>query len=123
MATKKKTTKKTTKKKTTRKTARKSTTKKFSIQPLSNRVLVKRLEEELQTTAGGIIVPDTAKEKPQRGKVMAVGPGRMTDDGKRIDVDVTVGDEVLFGKWSGSEITIDGEEYLFMKDDDILAIL
>jgi len=97
--------------------------KKLNIKPLANRVLVKRLEEELQKTAGGIIVPDTAKEKPQRGKVMAVGPGRLTDDGKRIAVDVKVGDEVLFGKWSGSEITIDGEEYLFMKDDDILAVL
>ncbi len=111
-----------TKKKTSSKKS-KSKAKKFSIQPLQNRVLVKRLEEELQKTAGGIIVPDTAKEKPQRGKVMAVGPGRMTDDGKRIDVEVSVGDEVLFGKWSGSEITVDGEEYLFMKDDDILAIL
>ncbi len=97
--------------------------KKLNIKPLSNRVLVKRLEEELQTTAGGIIVPDTAKEKPQRGKVVATGPGRVTDEGKRIDVDVAVGDEVLFGKWSGSEITVDGEEYLFMKDEDILAIL
>lgn len=113
-----------TKKKTSSKKSKsKSKAKKFSIQPLQNRVLVKRLEEELQKTAGGIIVPDTAKEKPQRGKVMAVGPGRMTDDGKRIDVEVSVGDEVLFGKWSGSEITVDGEEYLFMKDDDILAIL
>jgi len=97
--------------------------KKMSIKPLSNRVLVKRLEEEVQTTAGGIIVPDSAKEKPQRGKIVAKGPGRMTDEGKRIEMDVKVGDEVLFGKWSGSEITIDGEEYLFMKDDDILAVL
>jgi chaperonin GroES len=97
--------------------------KKLSIKPLANRVLVKRLEDEVQTTAGGIIVPDTAKEKPQRGKVVAVGPGRLTDDGKRIAVDVKAGDEILFGKWSGSEITIDGEEYLFMKDDDILAVL
>ncbi len=97
--------------------------KKISVKPLSNRVLVKRLEEELQTTAGGIIVPDSAKEKPQRGMIVATGPGRMTDDGKRIDMDVKKGDEVLFGKWSGSEITVDGEEYLFMKDDDILAIL
>jgi chaperonin GroES len=97
--------------------------KKLSIKPLANRVLVKRLEEEMQKTAGGIIVPDTAKEKPQRGKVVAVGPGRMTDDGERIKVEVKVGDEILFGKWSGSEITIDGDEYLFMKDDDILAIL
>jgi len=97
--------------------------KKLNIKPLSNRVLVKRLEEEIQKTAGGIIVPDTAKEKPQRGKVVAAGPGRLTDDGERIEVEVKVGDEILFGKWSGSEITVDGEEYLFMKDDDILAIL
>ncbi len=97
--------------------------KKLNIKPLANRVLVKRLEEKMQKTAGGIIVPDTAKEKPQRGKVVAVGPGRMTDDGERIKVDVKPGDEVLFGKWSGSEITIDGDEYLFMKDDDILAVL
>ena len=98
-------------------------TKKLNIKPLGNRVLVKRLEEEMQKTAGGIIVPDTAKEKPQRGKVVAVGPGRMTDEGDRIKVEVKVGDEILFGKWSGSEITIDGDEYLFMKDDDILAVL
>ena len=97
--------------------------KKLSIKPLANRVLVKRLEEETQKTAGGIIVPDTAKEKPQRGKVVAVGPGQMTKEGKRIKIDVKVGDEILFGKWSGSEITIDGDEYLFMKDDDILATL
>ena len=97
--------------------------KKLNIKPLSNRVLVKRLEEEMQTTAGGIIVPDTAKEKPQRGKVVAVGPGRLTDEGERVKVEVKVGNEILFGKWSGSEITVDGEEYLFMKDDDILAVL
>jgi chaperonin GroES len=77
----------------------------------------------MQKTAGGIIVPDTAKEKPQRGKVVAVGPGRLNEDGDRVKVEVSVGDEILFGKWSGSEITIDGEEYLFMKDDDILAVL
>ena len=97
--------------------------KKLNIKPLSNRVLVQRLEEEMQKTAGGIIVPDTAKEKPQRGKVVAVGPGKLNEAGERVAVDVKVGDEVLFGKWSGSEITIDGEEYLFMKDDDILAVL
>jgi chaperonin GroES len=97
--------------------------KKLNIKPLSNRVLVKRLEEEMQKTAGGIIVPDTAKEKPQRGKVVAVGPGRLNEDGERVKVEVKAGDEILFGKWSGSEITIDGEEYLFMKDDDILAVL
>lgn len=97
--------------------------KKLNIKPLSNRVLVRRLEEQMQKTAGGIIVPDTAKEKPQRGKVVAVGPGRLTDEGERIKVEVKVGDDILFGKWSGSEITVDGEEYLFMKDDDILAVL
>ena len=97
--------------------------KKLNIKPLSNRVLVKRLEETIQKTAGGIIVPDTAKEKPQRGKVVAVGPGRLTDEGERVKVEVKVGNEILFGKWSGSEITVDGEEYLFMKDDDILAVL
>lgn len=96
--------------------------KKLNIKPLADRVLVRRLEEEMQKTAGGIIVPDTAKEKPQRGKVVAVGPGRV-EDGKRVDMEVKVGDEVLFGKWSGSEITIDGEEYLFMKESDILAVL
>ena len=97
--------------------------KKLSIKPLADRVLVKRVEEEMQTTAGGIIVPDTAKEKPQRGKVVAVGPGEMTDEGKRKPLEVEVGDEILFGKWSGSEISIDGEEYLFMKESDILAVL
>lgn len=97
--------------------------KKLNIKPLSNRVLVRRLEEQIQKTAGGIIVPDTAKEKPQRGKVVAVGPGRLTDEGERIKVEVKVGDQILFGKWSGSEITVDGDEYLFMKDDDILAVL
>lgn len=120
MATKKQSAKKQSTKK---QTAKKPGAKKMGIKPLSNRVLVKRVEEEMQTTAGGIIVPDTAKEKPQRGKVVAVGPGRLSEDGTRIKVDVKAGDEILFGKWSGSEITIDGEEYLFMKDDDILAIL
>jgi chaperonin GroES len=97
--------------------------KKMNIKPLANRVLVKRLEEDLQKTAGGIIVPDTAMEKPQRGKVVAMGPGRMNEEGKRIKMDVKVGDDILFGKWSGSEISIDGDEFLFMKDDDILAVL
>lgn len=113
-----------TKKQSARKPgASKPGTKRMGIKPLSNRVLVKRVEEEMQKTAGGIIVPDTAKEKPQRGSVVAVGPGRLSEDGTRIKVDVKVGDQILFGKWSGSEITIDGEEYLFMKDDDILAVL
>jgi len=97
--------------------------KKLSIKPLADRVLVKRMEEEMQTTAGGIIVPDTAKEKPQRGKIVAVGPGEVMEDGKRRPMEVKVGDEILFGKWSGSEISVDGEEYLFMKESDILAVL
>jgi chaperonin GroES len=97
-------------------------TKDIKLRPLDDRIVVEPVEAE-EVTAGGIVLPDTAKEKPQRGKVVAVGPGRMTDDGERIKVEVKVGDEILFGKWSGSEITIDGDEYLFMKDDDILAIL
>ena len=100
-----------------------SAKKKLNIKPLANRVLVKRVEDNLQKTAGGIIVPDTAQEKPQRGKVVAVRPGRMTDEGKRTKLEVKVGDNILFGKWSGSEITIDGDEFLFMKDEDILAVL
>lgn len=97
--------------------------KKLNIKPLADRVLVKRLEADVEKTVGGIIVPDTAKEKPQRGKIMAVGPGRMSDEGERIELEVKVGNQVLFGKYSGSEITVDGEEYLFMRESDILAIL
>lgn len=93
------------------------------VQPLADRVLVKRIEEEEQKTSGGIYIPDTAKEKPQRGKVIAVGPGRMTDDGKRLPMDVKVGDEILFGKYAGSDIKIDGEEYLIIKEDEIYAII
>lgn len=93
------------------------------IKPLGDRVLVKRIEEEEQKSAGGIIIPDTAKEKPQRGKVTAVGPGRIGDDGKRIPMEVKEGDEVLFGKYAGTDVKIDGEEYLIMHESDILAII
>jgi chaperonin GroES len=85
-------------------------------------VLVLRIGEE-EKTSGGIIIPDTAKEKPQEGKVVAVGPGRVNDEGKKIALDVKAGDKVLFGKYSGTEIKIDGVEHLIMKEDDILAII
>jgi chaperonin GroES len=94
----------------------------MKIKPLNDRILVRRLEGE-QKTAGGIIIPDTAKEKPQQGEVVAAGPGRMADDGKRTAPEVKVGDRVLFSKYSGTEIKVDGVEHLFMKEDDILGIL
>ncbi len=93
------------------------------IKPLGDRVLVQRLEEAEEKTAGGIIIPDTAKEKPQRGKVVAVGPGRMNEDGKLLPMNVKVGDEVLFGKYSGSDVKIDGVEYLIIKEDEIYGII
>jgi len=85
-------------------------------------VLVKRTEEE-QQTRGGIIVPDTAKEKPVQGKIVAVGPGRMNDTGKRIPLEIKKGDKVLFGKYSGTEVTIGDQEYMIMREDDILAVI
>jgi chaperonin GroES len=94
----------------------------MKIRPLQDRVIVKRLEEE-EKTKGGIIIPDTAKEKPQEGKVIAVGKGKVTEDGKVIPLDVKVGDKILFGKYSGSEIKIGGEEHLIMKEEDILGII
>jgi len=96
--------------------------KKSMIRPLGDRVVVKRTEEE-QKTRGGIIVPDTAKEKPQQAVVVAVGPGRVSDDGKRISPEVKKGDKVLFGKYSGSEITMGDQEYLILREEDILAII
>src|SRR5256714_2603238 len=93
-----------------------------NIKPLHDRVIVKRIEEGEQVR-GGIIIPDTAKEKPQEGEVIAVGEGKRGDDGKRIALDVEVGDRVLFGKYSGSEIKVDGEEYLIMREDEILGII
>jgi len=89
---------------------------------MNDRVLVLRMEEEQKTT-GGIIIPDTAKEKPQEGKVVGVGPGSMGDDGKRVPLDVKVGDRILFSKYAGTEIKIDNVEHLFMKEEDILGIL
>ena len=94
----------------------------MKIRPLHDRILVERLEEQEQVR-GGIIIPDTAKEKPQEGKVIAVGTGKVTDDGKRLGLDVKVGDKILFGKYSGSEVKVDDKDYLILREDDILAIL
>lgn len=94
----------------------------MSIKPLHNNVLIERIEAETKTT-GGIIIPDTAKEKPAEGKVIAVGEGLKDDDGKRISPDVKVGDKVLFSKWGGTEIKYDGKELIIIKESDILAII
>ena len=94
----------------------------MKIRPLNDRVLVLRVEEE-KKTSGGIIIPETAKEKPQEGKVIAVGPGKVDEEGKRIGMDVKVGDRILFGKYSGNEVKIDGVEHLIMREEDILAVL
>ena len=94
----------------------------MAFRPLHDRVLVRRIELD-EKTAGGIIIPDTAKEKPQEGEIMAVGPGGRDEKGQRIALDVSVGDRVLFGKWSGTEVKIDGEDLLIMKESDILGIV
>ncbi|MBI4643410.1 MAG: co-chaperone GroES [Deltaproteobacteria bacterium] len=94
----------------------------MKVKPLNDRVLVKRTEE-LTVTKGGIVIPDTAKEKPIEGKVVAVGPGKMSDQGQRMTLQVKEGDKVLFGKYSGTEIKVEGEEYLMMREEDILAII
>ncbi len=94
----------------------------MKIRPLQDRVIVKRIEEE-EKSKGGIIIPDTAKEKPQEGRVVAVGKGKVNDDGKITPLDVKVNDRVLFGKYSGSEINIDDEEHLIMREEDILGIV
>lgn len=94
----------------------------MKVRPLNDRILVLRVEEE-QKTAGGIIIPDTAKEKPQEGKIVAAGPGRMDDTGKRIPLEVKVGDRILFSKYAGTEIKIDGVEHIFMRESDILGVL
>lgn len=94
----------------------------MKLRPLHDRVIVKRLEEE-KKSAGGIIIPDNAAEKPVRGEVIAVGPGKKTDDGKLIAPDVKAGDVVLFGKYSGSEVKVEGTDYLVMREDDIMAVL
>jgi chaperonin GroES len=94
----------------------------MKIRPLQDRVIVKRLEEE-QKTKGGIIIPDTAKEKPIEGKIIAVGKGKVADDGKLIKLDVKEGDKILFSKYGGTEVKIDGQEYLIMREDDILGVI
>jgi chaperonin GroES len=94
----------------------------MKIKPLHDRVVVRRIEEE-ERTPGGILIPDTAKEKPMQGEVLAVGPGARDESGKRIQPDVKAGDTVLFGKWSGTEVKIDGEELLIMKESDIMGII
>jgi chaperonin GroES len=94
----------------------------MNIRPLRDRIIVERVEEEAKT-AGGLIIPDTAKEKPQQGIVRAVGKGKVTEDGKVLPMDIKVGDKVLFGKYAGSEIKIDGREYQIMREDDILGVL
>jgi len=94
----------------------------MKVRPLNDRLLVTRVEEE-QKSAGGIIIPDTAKEKPMQGKVVAAGPGKMGDDGKRTPLEVKKGDRILFSKYAGTEIKIDGNEHIFMREDDILAIV
>jgi chaperonin GroES len=94
-----------------------------NIRPLHDRVIIRRIEESSNQTAGGLFIPDTAKEKPQEGEVIAVGEGKYKEDGTRQTLDVKAGDRVLFGKYSGSEIKLDGEEYLIMREDEILGII
>ncbi len=94
----------------------------MKIRPLHDRILIKRMEEQ-EVRRGGIIIPDTAKEKPQEGKVVAVGNGKVLDDGKRMPLDVKAGDKILFGKYSGNEVKIEDEEYLIIREEDVLAIL
>jgi len=94
----------------------------MKIRPIHDRILVTRVEAQ-EVGRGGIIIPDTAKEKPQEGKVIAVGNGKVTEDGKRIALDVRVGDRILFGKYSGSEVNVEDDEYIIMREDDVLAVL
>ena len=94
----------------------------LKIKPLADRVVVKPLEEAEQKK-GSIIIPDTAKEKPQQGEIVAVGPGKLTEDGKRVELEVKVGDKVLYGKYSGTEVTIEGEDYLILRESDVLAVI
>ena len=94
----------------------------MKLRPLQDRIIVKRVEEETMT-AGGIFIPETAKEKPQKGEIVAVGNGKKTEDGKVIPIDVKVGEKVLFGKYAGTEIKVEGEEYLIMREDDILGVM
>ena len=94
----------------------------MKIRPLHDRILIKR-QEEKETKKGGIIIPDSAKEKPQEGKVIAVGNGKVTEEGKKIPLDVKAGDRILFGKYSGAEVTLDNEEYLILREEEVLCIL
>ena len=94
----------------------------MNFQPLADRLLVRRIDEQ-ETVRGGIIIPDTAKEKPQEGEVIAVGPGRLSDDGKRIAVDVKKGDRILVGKYSGTDVKIDGTEYVILREEEVLGVL
>ena len=94
----------------------------MKLKPLGDRLIVKAVEEE-ETTASGLVLPDTAKEKPQKGKVLAVGPGGRDESGKRVAMDVKAGDRILFGKWSGTEVKLDGQDLLIMKESDILGVL
>ena len=94
----------------------------MNVRPLHDRIIIQRIDEGEQKV-GGIIIPDTAKEKPQQGKVVAVGNGKVKDDGTRVALDVKAGDHILFGKYSGQEIKLDGEEYLIMREDEVLAVL
>ena len=94
----------------------------MNLRPLQDRIIVKRVEEESKT-AGGLFIPETAKEKPQRGQIVAAGNGKKTEDGKVLPLDVKVGDTVLFGKYAGTEIKVDGDDYLMMREDDILAVV
>jgi chaperonin GroES len=95
----------------------------MKIRPLYDRLVVKRVESEAEKTSGGLFIPDSAKEKPQEGEVVAVGKGKRLEDGKVVPLDVQAGDRILFGKYSGSEIKLDGEEYLIMREDEVLGIL
>jgi chaperonin GroES len=99
-----------------------ATTVKVNVNPLADRVVIKALEESEQMR-GGLYIPDTAKEKPQQGEIVAVGAGKVTDEGKRIEMEVKVGDKVLYGKYSGTEVTLDGEQYLILRESDVLAIV
>jgi chaperonin GroES len=95
----------------------------MNVRPLHDRLLVTRIEEKETKSGGGIIIPDSAKEKPQRGKVTAVGNGKILDDGTRVELEIKKGDQVLFGKYAGTEVKIDGHEYLILREDDILAVV
>lgn len=94
----------------------------MKVRPLADRILVKR-EEPVEQARGGIIIPDTAKEKPQEGKVIAVGPGRLDEDGKRVPLEVKKGDRVLIGKYAGTEVKIDGDEHIILREEDVLAVI